>query len=185
MKKAAIFFAEGFEEIEALTVVDMLRRAKIQIDMVSITGEKQVESSHRVIVMTDKLIEDCAVMDYDMLVLPGGMPGTIHLGECGELMDALKEFDKEGKPLAAICAAPSLLGKLEILDGRKATCYPGFEDQLLGAELVEEKAVTDGNVITGRGMGAAIEFAAAIITCLENAEKAEEIKNSICYKFPL
>lgn len=181
MKKAAIFFAEGFEEIEALTVVDMLRRAKIQIDMVSVTGEKLVESSHRVTVMTDLLLKDCAIMEYDMLVLPGGMPGTIHLGECKTLTDAVEAFHKEGKPLAAICAAPSVLGELGILEGKKATCYPGFEEKLLGASYVEEKAVTDGNIITGCGMGAAIEFAAQIITCLEDAGKAEEIKKSIMY----
>lgn len=181
MKKTAIFFAQGYEEIEALTVVDMLRRAKIQIDMVSITGERLVESSHKVTVETDLLLEDCALMDYDMLILPGGLPGTVHLGECTKLTDALIAFHKAGKPLAAICAAPSILGQLGILEGKRATCYPGFEEKLLGAVHVEEPAVTDKTVITGRGMGAAIEFAAEIITYLEDADKAAQIKKAIMY----
>lgn len=181
MKKAAIFFAQGFEEIEALTVVDMLRRAKIQIDTVSITDEYLVESSHKVCVVADLLLEDCVFDDYDMLVLPGGLPGTIHLSECRPLTDALTAFHRAGKPLAAICAAPGVLGELGILKGKKATCYPGHEGKLVGAAYVEEKAVTDGTVITGCGMGASIEFAAAIITYLAGAEKAEEVKKAILY----
>ena len=182
MSKVLIFLAEGFEEIEALTVVDLLRRANIDICMVSITGEKMVRGAHGINVEADKLYEDTEIEKADMLVLPGGMPGTKNLMKHDALVSQLKKFHEEGKAVAAICAAPMILGENGILEGKKAVCYPGFEENLKGAVVLKEEAVTDGNVITSRGLGTAIEFAGEIITYLLDAKKAQEIKDSVLYR---
>ena len=182
MSKVYIFLAEGYEEIETLTVVDLLRRAGIDIQMVSITGEKMVRGAHGINVEADVLYEEVNIKEADMLVLPGGMPGTKNLMAHGELVSHLKQFHEEGKPVAAICAAPMILGENGILEGKKAVCYPGFESNLKGATVLKEEAVTDGNVITSRGLGTAIEFAGAIITYFEGEEKAKEIKDSVIYR---
>lgn len=177
-----IFLAEGFEMIEALTVVDMLRRAKMEIYTVSVSETEMVTSSHNVTVKADMRFEDVDFAGADMLILPGGMPGTKHLGEHKGLTEQLLRFHQEGRKLAAICAAPSVLGELGILKGKRATCYPGFEDKLAGAEFVKAPAVVDGNIITGRGMGAAIDFASAIITDAMGEAKAQEIQAGIMYQ---
>lgn len=177
-----IFLAEGFEMIEALTVVDMLRRAGMEIHTVSISGTEMVTSSHNVAVKADMLFEDVDFAGADMLILPGGMPGTKHLGAHKALTEQLVHFHQEGRKLAAICAAPSVLGELGILKGKRATCYPGFEDKLAGAEFVKAPAVVDGNIITGRGMGAAIDFASAIITDAMGQDRAKEIQAGIMYQ---
>ncbi len=181
MKKIALFLAEGFEEIEALTPVDMCRRAEIEVTTVSITGETEVKGSHGIPVKADTILREMGELsEYDMLVLPGGGAGTQNLEESGELAELLKKADKEEKRIAAICAAPRILGKLNLLQGKKATCFPGNETFLNGAEYhPEKKAVIDGRFITARGMGAAVEFGAAIIEVLEGKEKAEEILKKI------
>ena len=181
MKKVSVFFAEGFEEIEALTVVDLCRRAGIQTDMVSVTDTLTVTGSHGIPVVTDKLMGEVAWEAQDMLVLPGGMPGTLHLEQVPKLMEAVKAFAANGKYIAAICAAPSVFGHLGLLKGKKACCYPGFEEALTGAEVIFDTCVKDGNIITARGMGCAIDFSAAIISALENEEKAAEITSKIIY----
>lgn len=181
MAKALIFLAPGYEEVEMLTVVDMLRRAEIQIDMISITDTLEVTSSHNVTIKADHLFADADFGSTDMLILPGGMPGTTNLLAFKPLTDKLIEFNDSGKYVAAVCAAPSVLGALGILNNKKATCYPGFEEKLTGAEYTKQPVVTDGNVITSRGMGTCIEFAGAIITVLLNADKAEDIKTKIIY----
>ena len=156
--KVYIFLADGFEEIEGLTVVDIMRRAKIDVETISITGQKQINGAHKIIVEADRLFEETDFSDGDMLVLPGGMPGTLNLKEHEGLRNLIGEFDKKKKYLAAICAAPSILSELGILKGRKACAYPSFEEGLDCAQVVHEAAVTDGHVTTGRGMGAAIEI---------------------------
>lgn len=181
MNKTFIFLAEGYEEVEMLTVVDMLRRAGISINMVSITGCMDVTSSHNVTIEADMLFEDADFETADMLILPGGVPGTPNLLAFKPLTDKLVEFNNKGKYLAAVCAAPSILGELGILKGKKATCYPGYEEKLTGAEYVKQPVVTDGNVITSRGMGTCIEFSGAIITALAGSDKADEIKTKIIY----
>ncbi len=181
MNKTFIFLAEGYEEVEMLTVVDMLRRAGISIDMVSITSSMFVTSSHNVTIEADMLFEDADFETADMLILPGGVPGTPNLLAFKPLTDKLVEFNNKGKYVAAVCAAPSILGELGILKGKKATCYPGYEDKLTGAEYIKQPVVTDSNVITSRGMGTCIEFAGAIITALAGADKADEIKTKIIY----
>ena len=178
--KVYIFLADGFEEIEGLTVVDIMRRAKIDVETISITGQKQINGAHKIIVEADRLFEETDFSDGDMLVLPGGMPGTLNLKEHEGLRNLIGEFDKKKKYLAAICAAPSILSELGILKGRKACAYPSFEEGLDCAQVVHE-AVTDGHVTTGRGMGAAIPFALKLTELLCGTEKANEIAESIVY----
>lgn len=181
-KKAAIFFATGYEECEALITVDIARRAGIDISMVSVTGEKTVVSSHNVPVVMDKLFDEVDFAELDMMILPGGMPGTKNLEACEPLMNALDDFLASGRWIAAICAAPSIFGHRGYLNGKNACVYPGREAELTGANVQYEPAVTDGNIITGRGMGAAIDFALAIVSALEGEEKAGTIAKAIVYK---
>ena len=182
MSKVYIFLADGFEEIEGLTVVDLLRRANISIDMVSVTGNKQVTGAHGIKVEADCLYEEIKAEEADMLVLPGGMPGTKHLAAHKELCEQLKAFHQAGKGVAAICAAPMVLGRNGILKGKRAVCYPGFEEELTGSMVEKAEVITDGNVITSRGLGTAIEFAGAIITYFAGEEKAKEVKDSVIYR---
>lgn len=182
MVKVFIFLANGFEEIEGLTIVDLLRRAGIEITMVSITGTKEITGAHKIKVEADALFEDIDYSDADMLILPGGMPGTKHLGTHKELVDLLIEFNQKGKKLAAICAAPSVLGINKILNGKKVTCYPGYEDKLLGAFPTGNKVEKSDNVITGKGPGVSIEFSLALITELLGTEAAEDIARTTQYK---
>lgn len=181
MAKSLIFLAPGYEEVEMLTVVDMLRRAGIEINMVSITDTLEVTSSHNVTIKADQLFADADFDSASMLILPGGMPGTNNLLAYTPLTDKLVEFNNSGKFIAAVCAAPSVLGALGILNGKNATCYPGFEEKLTGASFQKKPVVRDGNVITSRGMGTCIDFAGEIITALDSKQKAEEIKKKIIY----
>ncbi len=178
--KIAVFLADGFEEIEGLTTVDMCRRAGIEVTTVSIKDTKEIMGSHSIPLRADALFEEVDFAGMDMLVLPGGGFGTKNLEECEKLASLLKEADKKGQNISAICAAPRVLGQLGLLKGVKACCYPGNEEKLLQAEVLQDKkVVADGRFITGRGMGASIEFAAAIIEKLLGAEKAEEILKQI------
>ena len=176
--------ADGCEEIEGLTVVDVVRRAKMEIVMLSITGKKEVTSSHGVTFLADALAEETGYEDLDGIVLPGGMPGTLHLKAHEGLADLIRKADKEGKLLAAICAAPSVLGAAGLLEGRHATCHPGFEEKLTGAITSEDAVVVDGNIITSRGMGTAIDFGLAIVDCLTDfdEEVVEHVKKGIVYR---
>lgn len=181
MKKIAVFFAEGYEEIEALTVVDMCRRAGIVVDMVSVTDSLQVSGSHKIPVVMDKKLEDVNFAELDMIVLPGGMPGTLNLEAVPTLMEQVKAFAETGKYIAAICAAPSIFGHLGLVEGKTVCCYPGFEEHLTGANVTKNSCEADGNIITSRGMGCAIDFSLKIIEKLENGDKASEIGRQIIY----
>lgn len=181
MKQIAVFLAEGFEEIEGLTVTDLLRRAGVTVTNVSVTGEKTVHGSHGIGVEADALFEEMEFEGMDMLVLPGGMPGTKHLKEHRDLCVLLKEFYAKERYLAAICAAPTVFGELGFLDGRKACCYPGMESGLSHAETNEEPVNVDGHMITSRGLGTAIPFALKLIELLCGKEKAEEIGHGVVY----
>ncbi len=182
MSRTAIFFATGYEEIEALTVVDILRRAGEEITMVSVTDERSVTSSHGVEVTMDKVLSEVNFDETDVIVLPGGMPGTKKLEACAALMEQVDAFVQAGKTVAAVCAAPSILGHRGHLNGKKACSFPDMESQLEGAEVLREPAVIDGNIITGRGMGAAISFGLAILEKLQGKEAAEEMAVKIVYK---
>ncbi len=181
MSRVCVFFGTGFEEIEGLTVVDILRRQGIETDMVSIMGDKVVTGSHQIPIVTDRLIDEVDFDSVDMLVLPGGMAGTKNLEKCDKLMEQVDAFVKAEKAVCAICAAPSILGHRGHLKGKKAIVYPGFEEQLTGAEIVYEPAVRDGNIITGRGMGCAIEFALKIVEYLADEEAARAMAKKIVY----
>ena len=182
MAQALIFLAPGYEEVEMLTVVDMLRRAGIEIDMVSITGTLEVTSSHNVTIKADKLFANADFDKAKMIILPGGIPGTPNLLAYKPLTDKIVEFNEQGKYLSAVCAAPSVFGQLGILKDKKATSYPGFADKMNCAEYLEQSVVIDGNIITSRGMGTCIDFAGAIISRFINEEKAQEIKDKIIYR---
>lgn len=182
MKKLGVFMADGCEEIEALTVVDIARRAGIEVAMISITGEKLVKGAHGIDFQTDIPAE---FMDFDMLdgiVLPGGMPGTLNLGASKYVLQTIVDFNCKGKMVSAICAAPSVLGEAGLLKGKKATSYPGFEEKLIGADVMLEPVVVDGNIITSRGMGTAIPFALAIVEYLLDEDIADELGAAIMYK---
>lgn len=181
MSKVYLFFAQGMEEIESLTVVDLLRRAKIDVTTVSVTGEQYVIGSHNIEVKSDILLENVDWSLGDMIVLPGGMPGTLNLEACTELMKQVDSYVNQGKRVAAICAAPTILGHRGILKGKRACCYPGKEDQLDGAKVVYDSVCVDGSIITGRGLGTAIDFALAIIEELESKKLADDIATSVVY----
>ena len=181
MAEVLLFVADGTEEIEALTVVDLLRRVGVEVDIVSIEDSIEVEGSHAIIIKADKMLCEAKWEEAKMLVLPGGMPGTNRLMACETLVEKLKEFNEQGKFLAAICAAPMVLGVNGILEGRNATSYPGFEDKLIGANCVTDAVAADGNVITSRGLGTAIEFSSAIITALRDDAVAKDVLKKIIY----
>ncbi len=181
MANVYVFTADGFEEIEGLTVVDLMRRAGAQVQMVSISDGLAVKGSHGIEIKADTFFDDVDFSQADLLVLPGGMPGTLYLGEHEGLTGLLQDFAAKGKRVAAICAAPSVLGGLGLLKGKRAVCYPGFEDKLTGAQVEMEEVVTDGCITTSRGLGTAIPFALELISLLFGPEKAEEIKKSVIY----
>ena len=178
--RIGVFFGEHFEEVEALTTVDFLRRAGHDVECVSIGHSHHVGGSHGIIVKTDFVIDEVWLKTYGMLVLPGGS-GHKNLEKCNLLMKYVKKFNEEGKFLAAICAAPSILGRAGVLEGKRVTCFPGFEDQCIGATVTGEEAVWDGNIITGRSAGAATAFALKIIEAIDGKEKAEEMAKQIVY----
>lgn len=181
MSKVCVFFGTGYEEIEALAVVDILRRQGIETEMVSVMGEKTVTGSHKIPVVMDRLIEDVDFDSVDMIVLPGGLAGTNELENCSQLMKQVDSFVAAGKAVSAICAAPTILGHRGHLKGKKAICYPGLEEQLNGATVVYEAVVRDGNIITGRGMGCAIPFALLILEYLVDQKAADAMAQKIVY----
>ena len=181
MKKVVVFLADGFEEVEGLTVVDLLRRAGAVVETVSIMGKLQIDGAHGIQVEADELLEKAFFDDAELLVLPGGMPGTLHLLDHATVNEVIKKFAGEGKLVAAICAAPSVLGAAGILEGRRATCHPGFEEKLTGAATSEDAVVVDGNIITSRGMGTAIPFALEIVRYFADDAAVEHIKDGLVY----
>lgn len=182
MKKIGVFFAEGYEEIEALTVVDICRRCGLGVDMVSVTEELMVTGSHGIGVRMDKGFSSADFQEYDMAVLPGGMPGTKNLEAHEGLMAQVDAYYARGKYVAAICAAPSIFGHRGILKGRRACCYPGMEAHLEGAEVTAGPVEIADNVITSRGMGTAMDFALAIVEVLCGKEKAQEMAEAVVHQ---
>ncbi len=156
-----LLLAEGFEETEMIAPLDLLRRAGVQVETVGITG-KEVAGAHGIVVKADILPEDVKTETCQGVILPGGMPGTTNLMESAFVRDLILNCSQGGGLLAAICAAPMVLGELGLLAGKRATCFPGFEEHLKGAAFSKEPVVTDGNVITARGAGTALHFGAAL-----------------------
>lgn len=182
-RKVALFLANGCETIEALTVADILFRAGIPCTRVSVSSTPVVVTSHNVTVIADTTVDHLNWDEYDMLVLPGGIPGTPNLRACASLMKQVVRFHREGKMIAAICAAPSIFADLGLLKGVRAACNPSVEQILIdnGAELVRENAVTAGNIITSRAMGTAIPFALAIVEHYKGREAADQLGRNILY----
>ena len=176
-----VFLADGFEEIEALTPVDLLRRAGVEVKTVSIYPDrKNVTGARAIEVKADITIDGVDTGMADIIVLPGGMPGTVNLLECRELMDMVDEQNRQKKRIAAICAAPArILGSKGLLKGKKATCYPGLENVMDGATPVIKTVVTDENITTSRGLGTVLDFACELITLLCGKEKSDEIRASV------
>ena len=182
MKHVCVFLADGFEEIEALTVVDVLRRAGVRVETVSVNGNEMVQGSHWISVRADVVFEETGFDRVDMLVLPGGMPGTKNLQKHQGLNKLLRTYDKEEKWIAAICAAPSIFGHRGILQGKRACSYPCFEDHLEGAAVTAGPVEVDGNVITSRGMGTSIPFGLAIAGVFCGQNKADACAHGIVYQ---
>jgi 4-methyl-5(b-hydroxyethyl)-thiazole monophosphate biosynthesis len=173
-----VFFAHGFEEIEAITPVDILRRAGLEVQSVGV-GAKTITGSHGITVHCDISDKEITAKGFEMVVLPGGVPGTPNLEKSKRVQTCIDYAVKKDLWLAAICAAPSILGHKGILKGKKATCFPGYEKELEGAETSAERVVRDGKLITGKGAGAAKEFALALVECLCGKEKAAELGASL------
>lgn len=174
-----VHLAEGFEEIEALACVDIMRRAGIETLMVSMTGQKLVKSVRNVFIEADILYEEADYKDCDMIVLPGGMPGARNLGNHKGLVSHIRGFVQNNKWVAVICAAPMILGHEGLLKGKKATIFPGMEEHLAEAEAVCDRVVIDGNIITSKGPGTAMEFAIALVGILKGQEIAERLKKDL------
>ncbi|RRD93534.1 DJ-1/PfpI family protein [Clostridiales bacterium COT073_COT-073] len=183
MKKALLFLADGFEEVEALAPLDILRRAGINLLTVSVTGQKTVKSSHQVVIEADIRLEELSVeqAEADVYILPGGMPGSQTLADCQPLHNLLLQANANGKWIAAICAAPMVLGKLGLLAGKEAICYPGVESKLEGARISDQAVVKDSKVITAKGVGVAFDFGYAILKELADAETVEQLKAQMIY----
>ncbi|MBQ9760254.1 MAG: DJ-1/PfpI family protein [Clostridia bacterium] len=173
-----MFLANGFEEIEALCPLDLLRRAEVQVTTVGIGGES-ITGAHGITVQAD--IPDTMYRDSkpDMVILPGGMPGTKHLDASTTVESALRAASRNNAFIAAICAAPMVLGKRGYLAGKRAICFPGFEEYLEGATLADERVVTDGKIITGAGMGVALEFGLALVSALKGKDTADELRRAV------
>ena len=176
MPKVAVILANGFEEIEALTVVDVLRRANITCHMVGF--EDKVTGSHAIQVLADRVF-DGNLSEYDMIVLPGGMPGSAHLRDNEQLVSELQRFEETGKKVAAICAAPIALNRAGLLEGRNFTCYDGVQEQIADGHYHKETVVVDGNVITSRGPATALAFAYHLVETLGG--DAESLRNGMLY----
>lgn len=183
MKKVAILLADGFEEIEALTPKDVLSRAGFICDLVSIKENNVVRSTHEVCILADKVISDCGdFSEYDMIVLPGGMPGAKFLAESEKVINVVRDFDRLGKYIGAICAAPAtVLSKAGIARGRKVTSYPGMDNYLSDSVYIEDKVVQDNNLITSRGPATAMEFAFKLVDVLGGS--SDEISNGMLYSY--
>ena len=173
-----LFLADGFEEIEALFTVDVLRRAGLEIKTVATSESRIVMGTHNIPVIADAHIDELDSTVPEAIILPGGMPGTTNLEESAEVINTIHLAMQNNSLVCAICAAPSILGIMGYLKGKNATCFPGFEEYLDGATYTNERVVVDGNIITAKGMGCAAEFALAIVEAILGKAKADEISAS-------
>lgn len=181
MAKVYEFLATGFEEVEAMAPVDIFRRGGVEIKTVSVTGNLDVVSAHGVTIKADALFEDVDLKDATLLMLPGGLPGATNLNEHEGLKKALVEQAKEGRLVAAICAAPLVLGGLGLLKGKKATCYPGFEKYMFGADYTQQLCSVDGNIITGEGPAASFAYAYTLLEIVKGKGASEPLKEGMMY----
>lgn len=176
MRPSYIFFADGFEEIEALTVVDVLRRAGMPVVTMSIYDAPEAIGAHGVTVVADEAFNPDLLEDAEWLICPGGMPGASNLAECETLCEILQEHNEKGEKIAAICASPSvILGPLGLLDGRDAVCYPGMEDGMTGANVLDQRVAVDRNIVTGNGPASAAKFALTIASISMGEDVAADV----------
>ena len=175
-----MFLAEGFEEVEALCPLDIMRRAGLSVTTVGI-GNKSITGSHNITVSADISEEEFNDADADMIFLPGGMPGTLGLANSPTVKKAIENAVKRNVYIAAICAAPSILGDMGLLNGKKAICYPGFEDRLTGATLSDKRVIRDGKIITAAGMGGALDLGLEIVALFCGKEKATALQKAVIY----
>lgn len=176
MRPSYVFFADGFEEIEALTVVDVLRRAGMPVVTMSIYDAPEAIGAHGVTVVADEAFNPDLLEDAEWLICPGGMPGASNLAECETLCEILQEHNEKGEKIAAICASPSvILGPLGLLDGRDAVCYPGMEDGMTGANVLDQRVAVDRNIVTGNGPASAAKFALAIASISMGEDVAADV----------
>lgn len=176
-----VFLANGFEEIEAIAPIDVFRRAELKVTTVSVTGDQLVEGAHGIAIAADCLFEDLRFEGDFLLFLPGGMPGTLNLEAHEGLKSLLRQQAERGQKIAAICAAPSILGKMGMLKGKEAICYPGFESYLDGATVSAESVVKAGAVFTAKGPGVAIDFALRLVEDLRGKEVATQVAAGMIY----
>ena len=183
MKRILLFLADGFEEVEALTVVDYLRRIGVEVNIVSITEDERVKGAHDIVVIADNLINQIKDIDlYDGAIIPGGIPGATNLRDDDMVIDIVKKINAKEKLVAAICAGPVVLERANIIKGKRITSYPGFEDELRDGNYIENNVARDGNIITARGPALAVDFGIEIIRYLLGEEKVKELKKDILYK---
>jgi len=178
MKRVLVPLAEGFEEIEAVTIIDVLRRAGVHVDVASL-GEKRVTGSHGIALEADMAIDDARAADYDLIALPGGMPGTLHLREDPRVLRLVREMASADKHVAAVCAAPSVLAEAGVLKSRHATVHPSAASFLAGATIEDARVVRDGKIVTSKAAGTAMEFAFALVETLLGPGTVEEINRSM------
>ena len=172
------FIAEGFEEIEALCPLDLLRRAGVEVKTVGIGADK-ITGAHGITITTDMTDAEFSYDSPEMIFLPGGMPGTLNLKACEVVISAIKKANADGAYILAICAAPMILGEMGLLSGKEAICYPGFEDTLVGARISEEPVVLDGRIATAKGMGVALEFGLLAVSLLCGEETARDLRSAV------
>ncbi|MCX7614790.1 MAG: DJ-1/PfpI family protein [Clostridiales bacterium] len=178
-----VFLADGFEEMEAIVPIDILRRADISVKTVAVGSKKTIESTRRIPVVADLLMNEVKLDEIEMIVLPGGQPGVNHLYDCAELRDIVQYAYEQKKYVAAICAAPLILGRLGILRGKKAVCYPGYEGDLTDTDVTKtETLVQDGKVITAKGAGVASTFAFKLVELLKDSKTSESIRKAMIFE---
>ena len=173
-----LFLADGFEEIEALTPLDLLRRVGVEVITVGL-GSREIHGAHGITVLADTDTDHMPASNPDMVILPGGMPGAANLDASSVVKETLAQANQNGAYLAAICAAPMVLGHQGYLAGKRATCFPGFEEDLIGATALAQGVVRDGNVITARGMGVALDFGLALVAALKDEETAAALRKTV------
>lgn len=188
MKKAYLLLCDGFEEVEALTAADIVKRAGVDVKLVAVYKEDIVRGTHDMKVVSDISFDSAEsfdakkFMDADAVILPGGMPGTANLKKSKAVLEMVKAYNTKGKTVAAVCAAPTVLAAAGLLEGREATCFPGFEADMAGAKIVSEAAVISGNIVTGKSMGCAVDFGLAIVESMFGIDEAEAVEKSIYRK---
>ncbi len=179
IKTILVHLATGFEETEAVTIIDVLRRANLNVSTVSLTDKRKVTGAHNISIEADQLYDETDYARAAMIILPGGMPGTTNLMNHQGLAGQLILFNQEKRWIGAICAAPIILGSLGFLLGKKAVCYPGFESRLTGANVLQVPAVVDEHLVTGRGVGTALDFSLLIVRLLKGDAVAAELRTSL------